>query len=106
LSPAVALGDVKQRHSATLRFGQRDPEAGGELRIAAATDRDEDSLRARGTALHHGEIAWRLAQDRLDRRPEDVPSGPAPGDDEQVRPFGRAGLADRFPTNAGDGHEA
>src|SRR6266550_5492590 len=106
LSPAVALGDVKQRHSATLRFGQRDPEAGGELRIAAATHGDEDALRARGTALHHGEIAWRLAQDRLDRRPEDVPSGPAPGDDEQVRPLGRAGFADRLPTDAGDGHEA
>src|SRR5205823_15133542 len=106
LAPAVALGDVEQRDGARSRSCELDPEPRGELRVPAAADRNEDALRARGSALHDGEIAGRLSQDRFDRRPEDVPSGAAPANDEQVGPLGRAGLPDRIPGDASDDDEA
>ena len=102
LAAAVALGAVEQRD----RSCELDTEPRGELRVPAAADRNQDALRARGPALYDGEIARRLPQDRFDRRPEDLPAGAAPADDEQVGPLGRAGFPDRVPGDASDGDEA
>ena len=105
-APAVALGNVEQRHGARPRSCELDPQPRCELRVPPATDRYEDALGPRRPALHDGEIAGRLPQDRFDRCPEHVPSGTAPRHEEQIRPLRRAGFTDRVPRDASDRHQA
>src|SRR5438094_873884 len=81
-TPAAALGDVEQGDRATVRARQVDAGARGQLRVATAADGDKDPLGPAGRALHHRDVAGRIAKDLLDGGPEHVPARAAPADEQ------------------------
>src|SRR5437773_10976274 len=95
---------MEQRDRPFLRTRPRGRDTRGEVGVAATADRDEDAAHATGRALHDGDVAWRRAQGRLDRRAEEVPTRTAPREHEQVRPLAPEELDDCVPSLPADGY--
>jgi hypothetical protein len=96
---------MEQRHAAVASARPPDRNVRGEVRVAAAADRDEHAPRARERTLHDGDVARRIAQDVFDRGPKKVPAGTSPRQQEQVGSFGGNGLLDGLPPLSRDGHQ-
>ena len=87
--------------------------AHGELGMRSASDRDQDPPDRPGAPLlDHGDVAWGVADDLVDRRREDRRSGlvagrrlAAPAEDDEVRFLLLGGLDDAFRCVPADPHE-
>src|SRR5439155_1352991 len=80
---------VEERDAPAARAGPADRDLRGEIGITTAADRNEQASRARQRALHHGDVARRIAQDIFDRRAEEIPARTPPRQQKEVGPRGR-----------------